>query len=102
MVVLVHPNAQRFVQGLEKRTKAKVARHVDLLETYNYKLKEPFTKKLVSNLFELRIRGEQEIRLFYTFKHETVYIVSGFIKKTQKTPKKEIEKSIRLIKTLDI
>ncbi|MCD8213465.1 MAG: type II toxin-antitoxin system RelE/ParE family toxin [Campylobacter sp.] len=44
-------------------------------------------------LFELRVKGNDGIvRLFYVFqKDKKIYILHGFVKKTQKTPKKELE-----------
>ncbi len=49
-------------------------------------------------LFEIRIEFESNIyRIFCCFdKVKLVVLFSGFHKKTQKTPKKEIEKAMRL------
>ena len=51
-------------------------------------------------LFEIRIEFESNIfRIFCCFdKGNLVVLLNGFQKKTQKTPKKEIDKAIRLMK----
>lgn len=62
----------------------------------------PYSKKITINLYELRIKGKQEIRLFYTYKNNKIIILSGFIKQTNKTPKNEIQKALNKIKSIDI
>jgi len=54
----------------------------------------PYSKKLSSQLFELRIRGSQEVRIFYTFHQDQAILFHCFIKKTQKTPKRELETTL--------
>jgi len=50
----------------------------------------PHAKKLETNLYELRVRVKEEIRIFYGFKGNTIYILHCFKKQKQKTPQKEI------------
>jgi phage-related protein len=51
----------------------------------------PHTRILGSGLYELRVRGQQEVRVFYIFtKGSTSYLLHAFQKKTQETPKKEL------------
>lgn len=80
-----------FIKSLGKPTGTKVARHIDLLELFGNRLRMPYSKSLGNNLFELRIKGQQEIRIFYTFNEGIAILLHCFIKKTQKTPAKEIE-----------
>lgn len=81
---------ESFIRGLNSKTVVKVAHTIDLLGKHGYKLSLPHSKKLKKNLYELRIRGKEEIRIFYTFKSNFVYLLHAFKKKSQKTPKKEI------------
>lgn len=60
----------------------------------------PYSKKLLSNLYELRVRGQQEVRIFYCFHQDQAIIVHAFIKKSQKTPTKEIETALKRIEQL--
>ena len=64
-------------------------RTIELLKTFGYGIGMPHSKKIAANIFELRIRGQQEVRIFYTFHKESAHLLHGFIKKTQKIPPKE-------------
>lgn len=82
----------QFIKSLDNITYAKTIRQIDLLKSYGVDLGMPHTKSLGSGLIELRVRGKREVRIFYVFaKGKDVYLLHGFIKKTQKTPKKELD-----------
>ena len=55
--------------------------------------KEPLSKHVESDLWELRIKsGNDILRIFYTFKKEQIIILLHiFVKKKQKTPIRELE-----------
>ena len=77
---------------------------VEVLEKDGF-LALPYGKKLSGypNLFEIRILSGGNERVFYCyFEAEYVVGVSGFIKKSMKTPKKEIQKALKLIKNLEV
>lgn len=91
----------KYLLTLEKSTYSKVLKCIKLLETYSYSLTMPYSKPISQNLFELRIRGQQEVRIFYCFYNNQIYLLHSFIKKTQKTPQREIniaKKRIMLLK----
>ncbi len=92
---------EKFIRSLEKQTIAKVLRTTDLLEEFGYKLGSPHIKKISDNLFELRVQGKQEIRIFYIFSKNQIILLHGFVKKSQKTPKREIEIAQRKLQLLD-
>lgn len=79
----------KFIESLERPTIAKIMREIDLLEKFGHQLDMPHSRKIAANLFELRIRGIQEVRIFYTFSGERVVLLHGFIKKSQKIPLRE-------------
>ncbi|HVQ44113.1 MAG TPA: type II toxin-antitoxin system RelE/ParE family toxin [Candidatus Saccharimonadia bacterium] len=86
------PLVQNFIDGVQKGTRAKVYRQIDLLELYGPQLGMPHSKPMGGGLYELRVRGQQEVRVFYIFAVEnTVYLLHGFQKKSQSTPKKELD-----------
>jgi len=91
-----------FVSNLEKNTIAKLLRTIDLLEQFSYKLTLPHSKKISNRLFELRIRGRIEIRIFYTFHNNRIILLHGFIKKTQKSPKRHLLQAKKKIKKLKL
>ncbi|MCL4374582.1 type II toxin-antitoxin system RelE/ParE family toxin [Patescibacteria group bacterium] len=80
-----------FIKSQPAQVIAKIVHLIDLLEIHGNLLSMPHAKKLQINLYELRIRGQQEIRIVYGFVGKTIYLVSAFKKQKQKTPKKEIE-----------
>jgi len=92
---------EKFIKGLQKSTIAKVLRTIDLLEKFGPKLGAPHIKKISTRLFELRISGKQEVRIFYSFHKEQTFLLHGFIKKSQKIPSKEVETAIQKQKLLD-
>lgn len=55
--------------------------------------KEPFSKALRDGLFEIRVRSRNDIiRIIFTFmKGQKIILLHGFIKKTEKTPAKELD-----------
>lgn len=67
----------------------KVVAYLDLLEEFGTRIGEPVTKHLDGEIWELRpIRN----RLLYAYYKDNKFIIlHHFIKKTQKTPKREIE-----------
>ncbi len=86
---------EKFIKNLQKPTIAKVLRVIDLLEKFGQKLGPPHTKKVSARLFELRIPGKQEVRIFYTFHKSQILLLHGFVKKSQKIPQKEIKVALQ-------
>jgi len=56
------------------------------------------SKKIKRNLYEIRIKGQDSYRIFYTKIKSIYYLVHMFKKKTQKIPKKEIKVALDRIK----
>ena len=82
-----------FLIGLNKDIECKAINTIRLLEIYGAYIPRKFSKHLSGDIFELRIKkGSNIIRIlyFYTNNDEAV-LTNGFVKKTMKTPKKEIE-----------
>jgi len=82
---------EEFILSLEAKTRAKVSHHKQLLETYGPLLSMPYAKKLTDKVYELRVRGKEEVRILYSFVNKKVWFLHGFKKKTRKTPSKEIK-----------
>ena len=92
---------EKFIKSLEKPTIAKVLRTIDLLEKFGHGLGLPHSKKVSNRLYELRIHGVQEVRIFYTFHKSEIFLLNGFTKKSQKISKKEIYTARQNLKKLD-
>ncbi|HBB76738.1 MAG: hypothetical protein A2186_01075 [Candidatus Levybacteria bacterium RIFOXYA1_FULL_41_10] len=82
---------EEFIQSLDELTTPKINHHIRLLIKFGPWLSMPYSKKLTKTLYELRIRGKQEIRIIYSFKGRNIYLIHAFKKQTQRTPNKEIK-----------
>jgi phage-related protein len=72
---------------------ARYIKLTDLMLNYGSYLGEPHTKAIDKGLFELRLKGKEGIaRVFYcSVIGKEIHMLHCFIKKTQKTPLKEIK-----------
>lgn len=94
MKLLIVDEVLPFVPTLQKPTQAKILRQLDLLEQYGHHLGPPHVKQLRKDLYELRVRGKQEVRLLFTFRESICYVLHAFVKKTQRTPVREISTAL--------
>lgn len=89
-----------FVKQREK-VKAKIVWTFDLIEEIE-KVPETYLKHIenTDGLYEIRVQSGGDIfRIFCFFdKGQLVVLANGFQKKTQKTPKQEIEKAQKIKK----
>ena len=85
-----------FIQGLDVKIQNKVADILDLLEEFGTLVGPPHSKKVTGTpLWELRILGGENIRIFYVaIIHRNFLLLHGFQKKKQKTDKREIKTAI--------
>ena len=60
----------------------------------------PHSKKIHKELYELRVKGDIEVRILYGFIGKAAYLVHGFKKKSNKTPKKEIDIALKRLHNL--
>ncbi len=83
-----------FLNSLPIKHKTKAQFVIDLLAEHGPLLKEPFTKHLSgTKLKELRIQASPNIyRIFYfAYIEKKFVLLHAFTKKTEQTPRKEIE-----------
>lgn len=91
---------EKFIHSLDEATIAKVLRTIDLLEMFGHKLTLPHSKKVHAEFFELRVRGKQEVRIFYTFYKDGAVLLHGFIKKSKRIPTKEMHTALQKLQRL--
>ena len=88
-----------FYKKLDVKVKSKIKYVFELIKQVD-RVPEKFLSPMTGykGLFEVRIEYQSNIyRVFCCFdKDRLVILLNGFQKKTQKTPKKEIEKAMRL------
>lgn len=87
--------AKEFLNSLDTKMLAKMARTISVLQINGPSLREPYSKPLENGIFELRAKLGSDISrvLYFFFIDRRVILTNGFIKKTNKTPKSEIEKA---------
>ena len=90
---------QDFLYSLNPKLRAKAFSDIELLKKLGNELREPYVRPIKgknnNGLFELRIKFSSDIaRIFYfTYYNNKFILLHGFIKKTMKTPKSEINKA---------
>ena len=84
---------EEFILEQDNKMQAKIFRNLELLESRGNELREPYSKHLEDGIFEIRNKVSSDItRILYFFViGQKIILTNGFVKKTQKTPKSEIE-----------
>lgn len=87
--------AKDFLLKLDKKMRAKMVNTIAILQDNGYELRKPYSKHLSEGIFELRAKVGNDITrvLYFFYVDKQIILTNGFIKKTQKTPKGEIEKA---------
>ena len=91
--------ARDFIESFGEKVHAKFLRSIDLLETNGTFLRLPHSAELQDGIFELRVQETGNIYrvLYFFYIGKRIILTHGFVKKTQKTPHREIEKAKREI-----
>ncbi len=89
--------------ALPSKILAKLLNIFDLIEIAGANLGEPYTKPLTDGLFEIKAKAYEGIgRSIYCYKKgRKIIILHSFVKKTQKTPKRDIELALKRKKEID-
>ena len=90
-----------FIAALPPKHRAKALWEVRLLAEQGKSLREPYAKSIqgekYKGLFELRVQQGTDIsRVFYCLPvGDTIVLLHGFVKKTFKTPPRELQTALR-------
>jgi phage-related protein len=93
-------DTQDFLLSFDDLTVSKVINSLELLDELGERIRPPRSKKITKNIYELRIISNLSVRILYTFNKENIWILNAFVKKSQKIPKKELEKAIHRLEYL--
>ena len=92
---------EKFLLSQTEKVQNKIFKVIEIIETYQ-RVPKTYLAPMKSHkgLYEARIKlGSNIWRVFCFFdKGKLVILLNGFTKKTQKTPKKEIDKATELMK----
>ena len=84
---------REFLDNLPQDDQARILQTARLLEDFGLQLGAPYVKAVRGKLWELRVRsGRARYRiLYFAFVGQQFILLHGFVKKTAKTPRREIE-----------
>ena len=84
---------KEFLLSVDNNMRARLLRIIGLLAQNGTALRMPYSEYLVDGIFEIRAKVGSDIsRVLYFFVvGKKIVLTNGFVKKTQKTPKNEIE-----------
>ena len=92
--VFFNAEVKAELDALAEDTRASFERIVRLVQTVGLeRVHEPYIKHIEDRIWEIRLRGRAGIAraLYVTAAGRRVVILRVFVKKTQKTPRREIE-----------
>ena len=89
--------AEEFLDELDIKMRSKLVMTLKVLQEQGNRLREPYSKHLEDGIFEIRGKVGSDISrvLYFFYFGGRIILTNGFIKKTQKTPRGEIEKAKR-------
>ena len=92
-LVQIDKKAEKELSTFPRGAQIKFRVLITILEEEG-KLELPEGKKLSKGLFEMRFSYENTYRSIYAYlDNEIIIVLSAFVKKTQKTPLKELDKA---------
>ena len=81
---------KEFLDSLDVKMRAKMIRTIVMLQKNGYELREPYSKMLNDGA---KVGSDISRVLYFFIVGKKVVLTNGFIKKTQKTPKEELERA---------
>jgi len=92
--------AREWLRSLNKQQKKKIGEDIKTVQ-YGWPIGMPVVRKLDTGLWEIRTRFKDGIaRVLFTVVDETMVLLHGFIKKSQKTPKEDLVTAKKRLKNL--
>ncbi len=77
----------------------KICEYIEILKIYGTRAGEPYVKHIQDKIWELR--PSKNRILFVGEKNGKLILLHQFVKKTQKTPKREIEIAIKILEKIN-
>jgi phage-related protein len=102
-VVFVNEAAQAEVDALPNDMQMRFAHLSDLIRDLGLlAMREPYVKHLDGKLWEMRLKGQDGIArsIYVAATGQRVVVLRTFVKKTEKTPRREIEIAFARLKEI--
>jgi len=103
-VEFLNETTEAEFDGLPTEIKAKIVRISQLIEQVGvFSVREPYVRHVQGKIWEIRARGKEKLArsLYTTVTGKRAVILRTFVKKTRKTPRREIEIALQRIKELN-
>jgi phage-related protein len=83
------------IKGLDSKVRAKIYKYINFLLESNGYLDEPYSRHIIDKIRELRVdfAGNRHRIFYFSFIDRQIVFLHAFLKKTDKTPFKEIAKA---------
>lgn len=93
---------KEWIDTLGYEPKAELFRVFEMLQKYGTQLGLPFIRPLESKIYEVRVKDRSGIYrvLYFAHSDKTFVMLHGFQKKTQATPRKELDIALKRMKEL--
>jgi phage-related protein len=104
IVELLDGRVQSELEALPADMKARFRRIIELIQGYGLEqVREPHVKHLEGPLWEMRMNGKDGISraVYVTASGRRVVVVRVFVKKVQKTPRREIDLALERAKEVN-
>ena len=99
-LLFFNESVQADIQEWPTQIFASFVRIAEQMEVSGPNLGLPYTKAMGGGLFEIRARGSEGIgrAFFCCMKEQKILVLHGFIKKTKKTPRRELRLAVKRMK----
>ncbi|MGI0481064.1 type II toxin-antitoxin system RelE/ParE family toxin [Geminocystis sp. CENA526] len=82
---------REWLKNLSQEEKKLIGEAIKTVQ-FSYPIGMPLVRKISTDLWEVRINLKNKIaRVFFSIQNQSMILLHGFIKKSQKTPNKELE-----------
>ncbi len=104
IVNILNATVEAEIDALPADMQARYNRIVSMIRSFGLQaVHEPHVKHIEGDIWEMRMKGRDGISraLYVTRSGKRVIVVRVFIKKTQKTPRREINLALKRMKEMD-
>jgi len=92
-----HVPVQDFLGSLDKETYARFLWSLEQVRVRNIRAREPLVRHLEGKIWEIREESNTNIYriLYFFFSGRRIVLLHGFVKKTQKLPRRELDIALK-------